>query len=204
MAPGLNNRIATALLCLVLLNACGEREANTNAADFVFTNAKIYTVNEMQPWAEAVAIKGNEIVYVGGAAGAETLIGATTVRMDVDGQLLLPGFIDSHVHPIAGGAYASALSLDTSGTVEGWVAAIADYAAENADAPVLFGYGFLATTFGPIGPTRQLIDAIVPDRPVLIMDEGFHAAWANTAALEALNITRDTPDPVPGFSYYKR
>ncbi|MDH3578364.1 MAG: amidohydrolase [Gammaproteobacteria bacterium] len=200
----MNNRIATALLCLVLLNACGEREANTNAADFVFTNAKIYTVNEMQPWAEAVAIKGNEIVYVGGAAGAETLIGATTVRMDVDGQLLLPGFIDSHVHPIAGGAYASALSLDTSGTVEGWVAAIADYAAENADAPVLFGYGFLATTFGPIGPTRQLIDAIVPDRPVLIMDEGFHAAWANTAALEALNITRDTPDPVPGFSYYKR
>ncbi len=143
-------------------------------------------------------------MYVGDAAGAEALVGASTVRTDAGGQLLLPGFIDSHVHPIAGGAYATALSLDTSGTVEGWVAAIADYAAENADAPVLFGYGFLATTFGPVGPTRQLIDAIVPDRPVLIMDEGFHAAWANTAALEALNITQDTPDPVPGFSYYKR
>jgi predicted amidohydrolase YtcJ len=204
MDRGLNNRIITALLGLVLLNACGEREANRNAADFIFTNAKIYTANELQPWAEAVAIKGKEIVYVGDAAGAEALVGASTVRTDAGGQLLLPGFIDSHVHPIAGGAYATALSLDTSGTVEGWVAAIADYAAENTDAPVLFGYGFLATTFGPVGPTRQLIDAIVPDRPVLIMDEGFHAAWANTAALEALNITQDTPDPVPGFSYYKR
>jgi hypothetical protein len=204
MGPGLNSRITTALLCLVILNACGERAADKRAADFVFTNAKIYTVNGAQPWAEAVAVKGNEIVYVGDAAGAEALVGASTVRTDAGGQLLLPGFIDSHVHPIAGGAYATALSLDTSGSVEGWVAAIADYAAENADVPVLFGYGFLATTFGPVGPTRQLIDNIVPDRPVLIMDEGFHAAWANTAALEALNITQDTPDPVPGFSYYKR
>ncbi len=204
MGPDLNSRITTALLCLALLSACGERSANENAADIVFTNAKVYTVNEEQPWAQAVAIKGKEIVYVGDAAGAEALVGAATVRTDAGGQLLLPGFIDSHVHPVAGGAYATALSLDTSGSVEGWVAAIADYAAENENAPVLFGYGFLATTFGPIGPTRQLIDAIVPDRPVLIMDEGFHAAWANTAALKALNITQDTPDPVPGFSYYKR
>jgi predicted amidohydrolase YtcJ len=189
---------------LALLSACGERTAEKEAADFVFTNAAVYTANEEQPWAEAVAVKGDEIVYVGPAARVEALVGASTIRTDVRGQLLLPGFIDSHVHPVAGGAYATALSLDTSASVEDWVAAIADYAAENEDAPVLFGYGFLATTFGPVGPTRQLIDEIVPDRPVLIMDEGFHAAWANTAALEALNITQDTPDPVPGFSYYKR
>ncbi len=200
----MNSRFAAALLCLASLSACGERAAETDAADFVFTNAAIYTANEEQPWAEAVAVKGDEIVYVGSAAGVEALVAASTVRNDLRGQLLLPGFIDSHVHPVAGGAYATALSLDTSGNVEDWVAAIADYAAKNEDAPVLFGYGFLATTFGPVGPTRQLIDDIVPDRPVLIMDEGFHAAWANTAALEALNITQDTPDPVPGFSYYKR
>lgn len=200
----MNSRFAAALLCLASLSACGERAAETDAADFVFTNAAIYTANEEQPWAEAVAVKGDEIVYVGSAAGVEALVAASTERNDLRGQLLLPGFIDSHVHPVAGGAYATALSLDTSGNVEDWVAAIADYAAKNEDAPVLFGYGFLATTFGPVGPTRQLIDDIVPDRPVLIMDEGFHAAWANTAALEALNITQDTPDPVPGFSYYKR
>ena len=198
------NRVFVAALLCVFLNACGERASPELVADYVFTNARVYTVDEAMPWAEAVAIKGNEMVYVGDAAGAKPLIGETTSVHDVGGQLLLPGFIDSHVHPIAGGAYAKALSLDTYGSVDDWVRAIADYAAENTDMPVLFGYGFLATTFGPVGPTRQLIDEVVPDRPVLIMDEGFHAAWANTATLEALNITQDTPDPVPGFSYYKR
>ena len=188
---------------MCFLAACAEKP-RSEVADVVFTNASVYTVDEAQPWAEAVAVKGNEIVYVGDAGGAETWVGKATEVRDVGGQLLLPGFIDSHMHPVSGGAYIEALSLDTYGTVDDWVKAVADYAAANEDAPVLFGYGFLATTFGPIGPTRQLIDAIVPDKPVLIMDEGFHAAWANTAALEALNITQDTPDPVPGFSYYKR
>ena len=154
--------------------------------------------------AEAVAVKGNEIVYVGDVTGAESLVGEVTERRDLAGQLLLPGFIDSHVHPITGGAYATRLSLDTYAAIDEWLQAIADHAAANEDDSVLFGYGFLATTFGPVGPTRQLLDEIVPDRPVLMVDEGFHGAWANTAALEALNITQDTPDPVPGFSYYKR
>jgi predicted amidohydrolase YtcJ len=204
MDQDLNNRITAALLGVVLLAACGEKAEQGTGADLIFTNARVYTVDEAQPWAEAVAVIDNEIVYVGDAAGAEAMLGAATVRRDLGGQLLLPGFIDSHMHPVAGGAYAKALSLDTFGAVDGWVQAIADYAEENQDAPILFGYGFLATTFGPVGPTRQLIDAIVPDKPVLIMDEGFHAAWANTAALEVLNITQDTPDPVAGFSYYKR
>ncbi len=204
MAPALNSRITAALLSVVALAACGDTPEQRDAADLVFTNARVYTVDDDRPWAEAVAVKGNEIIYVGDAAGAEALLGEATVLHDLKGRLLLPGFIDSHVHPLVGGAYATALSLETGGAVEDWVKAIAGFAAENPDAPVLFGYGFLATTFGPVGPTRQLIDEIVSDRPVLIMDEGFHAAWANTAALEALNITQDTPDPVPGFSYYKR
>ncbi|MCP4302903.1 MAG: amidohydrolase family protein, partial [Gammaproteobacteria bacterium] len=200
----MNKKSTPVLLWILFLAACGEKVSREIAADVVFTNATVYTVDNTQPWAEAVAVKGNEIVYVGDAAGVEALVGPATSRRDVGGQLLLPGFIDSHMHPITGGAYATALSLDTYGSVDDWIQAIADYAAENERAPLLFGYGFLATRFGPVGPTRQLIDDVVPDRPVIIMDEGFHAAWANTAALEALNITQDTPDPVPGFSYYKR
>ena len=202
MKPNLKKKIAIALV-FVALTSCGER-VTENAADTVIINANVYTVNSVQPWAQAVAISGNEIVFVGDSAGAETLIGPSTAVIDAGGNLLLPGFIDTHIHPIAGGGYAKALSLDTFGNVEQWVTAIDEYAKANEDAPLLFGYGFLATTFGPVGPTRQLIDEVVPDRPVLIMDEGFHAAWANTAALEALNITQDTPDPVPGYSYYKR
>ncbi len=201
-------RSRTGLLTLVIvtaaLAACSKPAETDNSVDFVFTNAKVYTVNDAAPWAEAVAVKGNEIVYVGSATGVERLIGPATRRFDAGGRLVLPGYIDSHMHPVTGGAYVNVLSLDTYGTVDDWLAAIADYAAENADAPLLFGYGFLASTFGPQGPTRQLIDEIVPDRPVLIVDEGFHGAWANSAALDAMNITQDTPDPNPGFSYYKR
>ena len=200
----MSSKLVAVLSCVALLSACAQEEVEQVYADVVFTNARVYTVDASRPWAEAVAVSGNEIVYVGDAAGASALSGDETDVRDVGGRLVLPGFIDSHVHPISGGAYATALSLDTFGTVDDWVQAIAAYAAANEDAPVLFGYGFLATTFGPVGPTRQLIDDVVPDRPVLIMDEGFHAAWANTATLEALNITQDTPDPVPGFSYYKR
>jgi len=199
-----SKKTTAALFFALFLTACSNKIANDDAADVVFTNARVYTVDATQPWAEAVAIKGNEIIYVGSSAGVETQVGANTRRHDLGGQLLLPGFIDSHMHPIDGGAYAKALSLDTAGTVDEWVRAIAEYADENRDAPVLFGYGFMATTFGSVGPTRQLIDAVVPDKPVLIMDEGFHTAWANSATLRALNITQDTPDPVPGFSYYKR
>jgi len=186
--------------------ACGmaERSDGAGTADRIFTNAKVYTMNSQQPWAEAIAISGDEIVYVGGNSGALELAGDETVRHDLAGKMLLPGFIDAHMHLVGGGAFAKALSLDTSGTVDEWLRAIADYAQENSDAPLVFGYGFLATTFGPSGPTRYMIDAVVPDRPVLIMDEGLHGAWANTRALEKLNITRDTPDPVPGFSYSKR
>ena len=198
-------QVSAILLAAAIATSCSSAtEDSAQYGDLALVGASVYTVDESTPWAETVVVRGDEIVYVGDAEGASEYIGANTEVRDLDGQLLLPGFIDSHAHPVAGGAYATALSLETWGTVDEWVAAIAEYAAANQDAELLFGYGFLATTFGPTGPTRQLIDAVVPDTPVLIMDEGFHAAWANTAALKALNITQDTADPVPGYSYYKR
>ena len=174
------------------------------AADQIFLNAKAYTLNEATPWAEAIALEDDKIVYVGDNAGAEALADENTVKHDLQGQMLLPGFIDTHMHPLSGGGYAKALSLDTWGTVDDWMIAIEKYAADNPGDGLLFGYGFLATTFGPEGPTRQQLDSVVPDRPVLIMDEGFHGAWANSLALKQLGITNETSDPVPGFSYYKR
>jgi predicted amidohydrolase YtcJ len=190
------------LFLACLLAGCGQ--APEPGVDTIFLNASAWTLNDAMPTAEAVAVDGNRIVYVGDNEGAQALAGEETVSHDLNGKMLLPGFIDTHMHPISGGAYARALSLDTFGTVDEWVQAIADYAAENSDIPLIFGYGWLSTTFGPEGPQRQMIDSVVDDRPVLIMDEGFHGAWANTRALEELNITQDTADPVPGFSYYKR
>jgi len=206
MATAKNKFIGAAhtIVAVALLVAGCSTPEQADFADTAFINARAYTLDDAQPWVDTVLVTGDSIVYAGAAAGAQQLISESTKVVDLNGKLLLPGFIDTHVHPVAGGAYATSLALDTYGDVEGWVKAIEAYAAANPDLAVIFGYGFLATTFGPQGPTRQLIDAVVPDRPVLIMDEGFHGAWANTPALEALNITQDTPDPVPGYSYYKR
>ncbi|MFT5710339.1 MAG: putative amidohydrolase YtcJ [Halioglobus sp.] len=193
---------AASVLMLLCLASC---VSNTGrGVDSIFFNARAYTLDSATPWAEAVAVKDDKIVYVGDNAGALALAGSVTQTHDLQGSMLLPGFIDTHMHPVSGGGYARALSLDTFGTVEEWVESIKDYAVANTDKPLIFGYGFLGTTFGAQGPTASMIDAVVPDRPVLIMDEGFHGAWANSKALEALNITKDTPDLAPGFSYYKR
>ena len=191
-------------ILVTLLALAGCAESPGEGVDRIFFSARVYTLDDAAPWAEALAVDDGRIVYVGDNDGALELAGSNTVWHDLDGKMLLPGFIDTHMHPISGGAYARALSLDTFGTVDDWVRSIEEYAAANPDAPLLFGYGFLASTFGPTGPTRQLIDAVVDERPVLLMDEGFHGAWANSKALELLNITQDTPDPAPGFSYYKR
>ena len=200
----MNISIARSLVVAVVIALLGNSRMTYAAADHIFLNAKAYTLNEAAPWAGAVATEDDRIVYVGDNSGAAAHGDADTLTHDLQGRMLLPGFIDTHMHPISGGGYARALSLDTWGTVDDWIGSIEQYAADNPGDGLLFGYGFLATSFGPEGPTRQQLDAVVRDRPVLIMDEGFHGAWANTPALKQLGIDRETTDPVPGFSYYKR
>jgi predicted amidohydrolase YtcJ len=109
MQKTVQSRVWLLMLVIItaVLGACNKPVETDDSADFVFTNAKVYTVNDAAPWAEAVAVKGNEIIYVGGAAELEPLIGPATRRYDAGGRLLLPGFIDSHMHPITGGAYAN-------------------------------------------------------------------------------------------------
>jgi len=69
-------------------------------ADYVFKNAKVYTLNSASPWAEAVAVRGNKITYVGDNSGLATLTSANTQVIDLEGKMVLPGFIDAHAHPV--------------------------------------------------------------------------------------------------------
>ncbi|WP_286261219.1 amidohydrolase [Thalassotalea atypica] len=179
-------------------------DSKTTSADLILTNGAVYTVNEKQPWAQAVAVSKGEIVAVGTNQEILSLAGKGTKQQNLKGKMLLPGFIDSHAHPVMGGAYMRSLSLDSFATPEHWVKQLAEFSAQNPNERVLFGYGFLASAFGPQGPTSAMLDKVVTDRPVIIMDEGFHGAWANTKAMKILGVNQDTPDPVPEFSYYKR
>jgi hypothetical protein len=83
-------------------------------ADFVLTGGKVYTVNEKQPWAEAVAVKGKEIIYVGDNAGAQAFIRNNTESIDLKGRLLLPGFVESHIHIGVGAGTTSGVTLEST------------------------------------------------------------------------------------------
>ncbi len=109
----MRNLAAVLLGGLFLFAGCVGEEPP--AADYVMTNGKIYTVNENQPSAEAVAVNGTDIVYVGDDIGAREFIGDNTTVTDLEGKLMLPGFIDTHHHGNLVMAFATGLTMDTPG-----------------------------------------------------------------------------------------
>ena len=168
----------------------------------VFRGGRIYTVSPAQPWAQAAAITGNTISYVGDDAGAASLEGPDTRVIDLKGNLMLPGFVEGHIHPFLGSFLTSGVDLQVPTGADA-LAAIAAYAKEHPDGPVR-GFGWRVDMFGPDGPTREELDRVLPDRPGFFFAIDGHSMWANSKALQIAGVTRDTPDPIPGFSYYAR
>lgn len=174
-----------------------------NMATKVFTNTKVYTVNEAQPWAEAVAVRGNKIVYVGDAAGANAHIGDGTEVFDLDGGMVIPGFFAAHEHLIAAGWTSLGVNLASLTSLEDYLAAIKAYADANPDEDFIRGIGWNVTLIGR-NPTAEDLDAIIPDRPVILLDYTIHDMWLNSKALEMGNVSAETEDPVPGLIYWVR
>ena len=191
-------RRITALLsisALTLLLGCSDQPA----ANLVFTNGVVYTVDGQLSQHEAVAVTDGAISFVGSNAGAEALVGTDTHVVDLAGRLMLPALHDTHIHPIMGGVEALSCDLNAGATAAEYVAIIKAYADANPDLPWITGGGWLMSAFGPGGmPSKDLIDAVVPDRPVMLSSTDGHSGWANSKALELAGITAATPDPVDG------
>lgn len=174
-------------------------------ADWLFQNGKIHTVNPAQPTAEAVAVRGNKIVYVGDKAGAAVWKGRNTKVVDLAGRMLMPGFIDSHNHLATLGI--TKLGLNISGIVgkDNVLKAVKEYVDSQPPNVQLRGFGWLAhSTFGEEHPRREWLDAITGDRPMYIMNADIHETWFNTAAMKAAGLSAKTPDPDPGKQFYIR
>lgn len=171
-------------------------------ADYVFTNGRIYTVSISQPWAEAVAIKGNKIVYVGNNKDAKKYEGPNTEHIDLGNRLVLPGFIDSHIHVMLGAATSSGITIEMSDTLDIVLRKVEDYAKQNPKKKALFGASYNAFLFDDRGPDRAVLDKVVSNRPVFLMDHTLHSVWVNSKALEMAGITRETPNP-PGGEYVR-
>ncbi|MCI0433176.1 MAG: amidohydrolase [Gemmatimonadetes bacterium] len=181
-------RIAVALLPAAV--ACGPR----GPADTVLLGGRVFTMAAGQPWAEAVAVRGDRIAYVGTREGAQSLIGERTIEIDLAGGLMLPGFIDGHVHPLS----EYGLQLEGRRTRAAIFDAIAAYALAHPAEAWVEGYGWDLSVFDESGPRREWLDSLIPDRPALIWGGDGHSVWSNTRALEAAGITRETPDPEGG------
>ncbi len=176
----------------------------------LFQGGEVWTGNGAAPAAEAVLVRGRRFAFVGTNADAAKRAGPNARAVALNGRMLLPGFVDSHTHPGVAGLLATKLQIVGTRTVEDVQAALGAYADAHPDEKVIFGFGFpsalntATNAAGVSGPHRLDLDAVVPDRPVMLLALDAHSAWLNSKALEVAGITRDTPDPVPGVYYYQR
>ncbi|MGE7837095.1 amidohydrolase [Viridibacillus arvi] len=169
-----------------------------------FINAKIFTVDSKQSWAEAMVIEGDNIIYVGSSTGAEEYIDKNTKVHNLKGKMVLPGFVDSHAHPTMAAALSDILQLDLGMKKADILEIIKKHADKNKDLPVITAMGFDLSFFGKDEPTAADLDQIDRERPIVILDEGGHTAWVNSKAMEVGGINKDTPDPIPGAHYFVR
>ena len=160
----------------------------------------IYTVDKIQPKAEAVAISDGKFVYVGDEAGAKAYIGKGTQELRYEGGMILPGLGEGHGHVGPGGTEALfTVHLNLLGTLEDHLAAVKEFAEKHPELDVIQGAGFVPTPdMGPDGPTADLLNGVT-DKPVVLADMGHHSYWVNHAAMDRLGIDKNTPDVSDGI-----
>jgi predicted amidohydrolase YtcJ len=195
----MNRALIVAIGIFCMKNALGYTNAAEAAADLALRDGAVYKMDGARTWAEAVAIRAGRIVFVGSSHELRAYIGPSTRVVDLKGRMLMPAFQDSHIHPISAGLEARACDLNGLKTADEYVAAIKKYAIAHPSDGWITGGGWLMSAFGPGGmPHRELIDAVVPDRPVYLSSADGHTIWANTKALSLAHITNETRDPADG------
>ncbi len=189
----------SALIALIAgCSACAKPAAPKGTpADLVVVNGKVYP-GAGGAFAQAVAVRGNQVVLVGSNEQVKELAGAATRVLDARGGAVVPGFNDSHLHVISGGLALQQAQLGDASTIAGLQEAIRRFATAHPDRPWVLGRGWAYTAVPGGLPTRQHLDAVVSDRPALMVAYDGHTSWVNTKALRMAGITKSTPDPEGG------
>jgi len=196
MTPSLQHKLLASLTALSLVATSQVALAQT--ADMVIHNADIRTMDQTQPEAEAVAITGDTITYVGDDEGVQAYIGDGTRVIDAEDHLLIPGFQETHLHLLVAAATISGLVLQQTDSPEVVARKLAEFAKAHPERQAIFGSGLNSALIVSGKLNRSILDAVVSDRPVVILGETNHNAWVNTKALEIAKITKDTKDPPNG------
>ncbi|SIR95451.1 hypothetical protein SAMN05878276_1138 [Aquipseudomonas alcaligenes] len=184
-------------LCVALLAPLAQAQ---EAASLLLHNARIYTVDADQPWAEALAVsEEGEILAVGSQTEVEEFADDDTEFVDLGGRLVLPGFQDSHAHVLDAASEAQGdCPLEAAGTLQQWLDEIGE-CAEQAEGDWLLGSGFSLHALLDSGESpRALLDEIAPDLPIAIMEETSHSYWLNSKALQLAGFDGERADPEGG------
>jgi predicted amidohydrolase YtcJ len=187
------NRNTSSLILSLFIAACGTPEA-PETASLVVRDARVWTGNADQPWAEAVASRGDSIIAVGSNTEIEALIGEDTEVISVTGSMLVPGFIDTHVHFIASGSGLASVQLRDAATPEEFSARIGEFAKNVAPGEWIMYGDWDHTLWGGELPRRDWIDDVTPDNPVWVYRLDGHMALANSAALALSGVDADSAD----------
>jgi len=193
-------------ISIIALGACNQPpEVQPVADNWVLTNGKIYTVDRVQPWAEAVVVQDGKFVFVGSNDDAQGFVNDQSRVTDLNERMLIPGLVDAHTHPGQIDLIQFDATFDATERND-FIAELNEYAAANPGPGWLRACCWPVIDFvtGDIGPDRVELDQIFPDRPVWINSNAGHSFWLNSRALQALGIDEDSSDPRFPIAMYKR
>ena len=187
------------IFLVLAIQAAGSIMRAADSADLILKKGNVYTVNDQQPRAEAIAVRGDRIVAVGSDAEMLRLKGDKTRVIDLHGHTVVPGLTDSHCHIFGIGARELNLNLEGTDSLPDFLARVKARVAETPRDKWITGRGWIETFWSPAEfPSRQDLDLISPDNPVFLTRADGHAAVANSFALKIANIDRKTPNPFGG------
>lgn len=192
-------KIIAAILLTVMMLGLVSGGGGVEAADVVFVNGNVYTVSEGQPRAEAIAVKGDRIIFVGSNREVKRYEGQRTRIVDLHGATVVPGMTDSHNHLIGIGQREMTLNLEGTTSLEDLLSKVKARVERAKPGEWITGRGWIETHWKPPAfPTRQDLDRVAPNNPVLLRRADGHASVANSAALKLAGIDRNTPNPFGG------
>ncbi|SDH24127.1 hypothetical protein SAMN05192534_1038 [Alteribacillus persepolensis] len=175
-----------------------------DTVDMILKNGAVYTGTDKNQPAKTVAVRNGEIVYVGNNNSVMSLKGPDTKIVDLQGKMVLPGFIDSHNHAYLKAEELYWLNLTPYSTIEEYGQAMQDYVEQHPDIEQLRAVGWNETMVKEEADKqgvlpKELIDQYVEDLPVVAISNGHHDLWVNSKALEIAEVDKDTPDPQGGI-----
>jgi predicted amidohydrolase YtcJ len=187
-------------VCLFIGNSLSFAQ-DQQTADLVIMNAKIFTVSEESPFVQAIAVKNGKIMVRGSNEDVAHYSGSTTKVLDLEGKLVIPGFIDAHCHFESGGHSLSMLDLGNALSVGYIQEQIAATIKELPEGAPVFGFASFPNPglFKGLGwPTKEILDKVAPNNPVVMRRRGGHAVWVNSVALKKSDIAKDSEAPEGG------